>query len=238
MARQRNTSTAVMQRRVEPHDSLDYFPTPPWATRALCKDLSQFFDLADQVVWEPACGEGHMSGPLGEYFGDVHTSDVHDYSDVFPEQGRTHDFALPWDGWSPDCDWVITNPPFRLAEEFIERALSHSSVGCAVLVRTSFLEGIARFNNLFSCNPPFRVLQFTERVAMFKGKLDPNGTTATSYCWVVWLQPEYLERYVGADGMKTVFDWIAPCRKALERHGDYPAAAPSGSDGPLFGGDA
>ena len=32
-----NVSTAVMQRRIEPHDSLDFFPTPPWATRALVK---------------------------------------------------------------------------------------------------------------------------------------------------------------------------------------------------------
>lgn len=28
-------SSAVMARRIEPPDSLDWFPTPPWATRAL-----------------------------------------------------------------------------------------------------------------------------------------------------------------------------------------------------------
>lgn len=32
-----NTSSAVMAQRSEPHDSLDDFPTPPWATRALIK---------------------------------------------------------------------------------------------------------------------------------------------------------------------------------------------------------
>lgn len=36
-----NRSTAVMQRRVEPLDSLDDFPTPPWATRALCEWLEK-----------------------------------------------------------------------------------------------------------------------------------------------------------------------------------------------------
>ncbi|MGH8525505.1 MAG: SAM-dependent methyltransferase, partial [Gammaproteobacteria bacterium] len=30
-----NTSHAVMAQRLEPKDSFDDFPTPPWATRAL-----------------------------------------------------------------------------------------------------------------------------------------------------------------------------------------------------------
>lgn len=34
-----NCSSAVMQQRSEPRDSLDDFPTPPWATRALCEWL-------------------------------------------------------------------------------------------------------------------------------------------------------------------------------------------------------
>lgn len=29
-----NRSSAVMQQRAEPHNSLDDFPTPPWATKA------------------------------------------------------------------------------------------------------------------------------------------------------------------------------------------------------------
>ena len=50
---------------------------------------------------------------------------------------------------------------------------------------------------------------------MHKGKLAPNGSTATAYCWLVW-------RY-GQTG--TEFGWIAPCRKRLERPGDYPVAS-------------
>ena len=36
-----NRSSAVMQQRKEPHDSLDDFPTPPWATRALCEVIAK-----------------------------------------------------------------------------------------------------------------------------------------------------------------------------------------------------
>ena len=68
-----NTSSAVMAQRVEPPDSLDYFPTPPWATRALIEhvivpDLCPAGDVYTASVWEPACGEGHMARPLAEYF--------------------------------------------------------------------------------------------------------------------------------------------------------------------------
>ena len=57
-----NTSHAVMAQRSEPRDSLDDFPTPPWATRALCEKLiGARHDLAGMSVWEPACGQGYMA---------------------------------------------------------------------------------------------------------------------------------------------------------------------------------
>src|SRR3546814_6501707 len=40
-----NTSHAVMAQRVEAHDSLDYFPTPPWATRALIRSEEHTSEL-------------------------------------------------------------------------------------------------------------------------------------------------------------------------------------------------
>lgn len=82
-----------------------------------------------------------------------------------------------------------------------------------MIVRTSFLEGVGRYQNLFSTNPPSIVAQFSERVPMVKGRLTATGSTATSYCWLVWVK--------GATGTKLV--WIPPCRKALERDGDYDA---------------
>src|SRR3546814_2673532 len=106
-----------MQRRVEPHDSLDDFPTPPWATRALCEWLtcreSQPLDMF--FCREPAANRGHMVRPLGEYFAAVSGSDVFDYGAGFPVQ----DYLF---GPLPEAtDWTITHPPFRLAEQFIEQ---------------------------------------------------------------------------------------------------------------------
>lgn len=201
-----NRSTAVMQRRVEAHDSLDDFPTPPWATRALCKFLAgEGFDLAEAFCREPAANRGHMVRPLREHFAAVYASDVHNYGAGF----AVEDYLF---GPVPTpVEWTITNPPFRLAEAFIERALASSSIGVAVLVRSAFLEGVGRWDRLFSARPPSFVLQFVERVVIHKGRLSPNGSTATAYAWVIWLKGD----------TDTRFRWIAPCRRALERAGDY-----------------
>jgi len=199
-----NTSHAVMAQRIEPKESLDFFPTPPWATRALCEWIAPV-DMTS--AWEPACGEGDMVNALSDYFHPVYSSDITDY-------GMSHECKdfLKIDEHTK-YDWIITNPPFNLAEKFAYQALRFANEGVALLVRTSFLEGIARYKNLYSKTPPTDILQFTERVPIHKGKLAPKGSTATAYCWLVWRKDEI--------NNGTAFHWIAPCRKNLEFWYDY-----------------
>lgn len=200
-----NTSYAVMAQRAEPRNSLDDFPTPPWATRALVEHVLTG-NLSSQVCLEPACGAGHMARPLGDYFLRVDAQDVADYGYGSIQDYLQFETKRRW-------DWVITNPPFRLAEDFIARALSHASVGCAFLVRTTFVESVGRYNRLFKDNPPSKVAQFVERVPMVKGRLDKKASTATGYCWLVWTKKP-------TEDPKMV--WIPPCRRDLERPSDYP----------------
>ena len=213
-----NTSHAVMAQRREPAHSLDFFPTPPWATRALCEWLGKLDALHRRSCWDPACGAGDMARPLAEYFREVHASDIHDY-----DYGFRCDFLLT--GGPPKrTDWIITNPPFRLAEQFASTARPLASHGVALLVRTAFLESASRYESLFSTAPPTDILQFVERVPMFKGHLNRSGSTATAYCWLVW---DLHNR-----DRDTRFHWLAPCRKRLERDSDYEPVAP------LFAGAA
>lgn len=224
-----NTSTAVMQRRAPTAaDALDYFPTPPWATRALCEWLMNEAgeETLEQSAWEPACGEMHMAAPLAEYFESVRASDCHPYTpDV-----ELLDFLMPGLVDRGETDWTITNPPFKLAQQFIETALLASRRGCAMFLRSAFLEGQDRYRTLFSTQPPTAVLQFSERVCLLQerlvqlGKPDPfnlkdgapvKAATATSYVWLVWQK--------GAMGGGTTLHWIPPCREHLERPSDYPA---------------
>jgi len=219
----RLTSTAVMSRRAEPADSLDYFPTPPWGTRAFCEHVlpavwGRFPDLYDATVADPACGEGHMAGALADYFPEVLAADIHPYG-----FGGVADFLHPdWEEravmpllGNRRLDWIVTNPPFNLAAQFIDQALTVAWRGCAMLVRSNFAEGQGRYRELFSRRPPQLVAQFVERLPMHKGRWVVNGKSATAYSWFVWLKIK------GAEWNHTRMMWIPPCEAALTRHDDW-----------------
>lgn len=201
-----NTSHAVMSQRVEAGDSPDDFPTPPWATRALLEHVIGTSGLQDLTCLEPACGRGHMSKVLQDYFHEVRCSDAYDYG-----HAPVRDFlSYPYE--TNAVDWVITNPPFRLAEEFVHRSLDVARLGVAMLVRTVFLESVGRYNRLFLNAPPTKFAQFVERVPMVKGRLDEKASTATGYAWLVW-------EHGIKDHSRVI--WIPPCRRKLEKPNDY-----------------
>lgn len=207
-----NTSHAVMAQRHENKESLDDFPTPPWAARALVEHVILEPRVAGQVCWEPAANRGYLTRGLNDYFRYVIETDIANYGN-----NLVADFLDP-ESCESDCpiDWIITNPPFNKAQQFIERALPIARDGVAMLVRTSFMEGVMRYQTLFLARPPDVVAQFSERVPMVRGRCDPKASTATSYAWFVW----YVDG-VRLANKSTLLTWIPPCRKTLERPGDY-----------------
>lgn len=198
-----NKSHAVMAQRIEPSDSLDDFPTPPWAVRSFCEWLSPDPWL---TVLEPACNRGHMVRPLREYFSTVYASDIHDYGHGFDVRDFIEDPPPP-----NSVDWVITNPPFRRAQEFVKAGRRVAYLGVAVLVRSVWAEGVGRYQSLFRDSPPSWILQNVERVPMVRGRYDPKASTATSYSWFVWEH---------AGGRQTRFDWLPPAKSRLFRSAD------------------
>ncbi len=172
---------SVVARRYEPRKSLDYFPTPPWATRAFVSEIlvrRGWLDASD-TVWEPACGEGHMAAVLQEFIEPiVLATDVFDYG-----FGFVTDFLDP--SLILRSDWIITNPPFNAAAQFVRLAATRSNLGVAFIVRLSWLESEERFA-LFAELPPALVAVCSERVSMHRGRWEPAGSSATAYAWVVW----------------------------------------------------
>jgi hypothetical protein len=222
-----------MQRRLEPADSLDYFPTQPWAVRALCEFLSRELgeDLSRRSCWEPACGEGHMVLPLREYFASVRASDCIRYPTFDHEVLDFLEYAV----WAKRdaVDWVITNPPFVGAERFIRRAQRLARRGVVMFVRGAFTESGERYEQLFHPSiAPSYVVTYSERVVLLRnrlirsGALDPfnfnpetfepvRASSATAYSLVIWLPGQHDTRH----------RWIPPCRVDLERDEDFPAYA-------------
>lgn len=205
-----NGARAIMGSREEPSDSLDFFPTPPWATRALLErvfpQVVRRSDCHRQTAWEPACGEGHIAEVLREYFVTVLASDIHDYG-----YGAVSDF-LSDPLYDRRGDWIITNPPFaEKSEAFLLRALELARIGVAIFVRLQWLETEGRYERVFSVHPPTLIAFFAERVNLCKGRWDPEGGTATAYIWLLWVRGQ---------APRAPF-WIAPgCRKQLARDGD------------------
>lgn len=208
MEKKQNTSHAVMAQRHESPDSLDDFPTPPWATRTFLENMLGGRErLSDLDCLEPACNRGYMVRPLKEYFRHVEASDVFDYG-----FGEVSDFLTSGRA-DNSCDWVITNPPFKSAERFAIEGLRVARVGVAMLVRTVFIESVGRYERLFTQYPPTMFAQYVERVPMVKGRLDKKASTATGYGWVVW--------HKNAISTETALNWIPPSRKRYEFSTDY-----------------
>lgn len=161
-------------------------------------------------VWEPAANRGFMVKGLSDYFDTVYASDIHDYGVGYPVHDFLHMGLPPY-----EPNWIITNPPFNIAQDFVETALHIAETGVAVILRSVWAEGIGRYNRVFSKKPPTIILQNVERVPMQRGEYNPDGTSATSYSWFVWNKAN-----MNINNGLTLFDWIPPAKKRLYKPGD------------------
>ncbi len=216
-----------------PWQALEFFPTPPWATRALMdRVLDPLPDPGVMSCWEPCAGLGHMADVLRESFDTVRASDVYHY----PLASGGHSGRLEIDrldfldegqiARAPEVDWIITNPPFSKAAQMLSHALIKARLGVAFLLRMQWLEGETRFREVYADRAPSLVAPFVERVPMCEGGVDPEGSTATMYAWFVWLsEPDAWRRSEAAEWLfgspdDLTVHLIPPCREALWRPED------------------
>lgn len=161
----------------------DYYATDPKALRLLL-ELEGF----SENVWECACGEGHLSKVLEEHGYNVRSTDLIDRG--YGESGV--DF-LEIKDWFYEGD-IITNPPYKYAKEFVEKALEVIADGhkVAMFLKLQFLEGKAR-RELFDKTPPARVYIATGRINCCKNgdfsKNQRESNSAQAYAWFIWEKP-------------------------------------------------
>ena len=147
---------------------MDFYPTPPEVTVALVRFLRERYLMTDaDTVWEPACGDGAMVRALRSEGLTVTASDIQNGFDFLDP-----DFEL-------DGRWIITNPPFSLAEQFIVRAASlHRPF--ALLLKSQYWHSAKR-GRVFNAHPPSYVLPLTWRPD-FTGE----GSSMLDMAWNVW----------------------------------------------------
>lgn len=156
----------------------DFYATDPKAI-----DLLLEKEDFNSLILEPACWWGHLSEKLTEHRYLVTSSDIIDRW-----YGRVKDF-FSYTKW----DWdIITNPPYSLAQEFIEHALKITKpwMKIAMLLKLQFLEGKKR-KEFFKKYPPKIVYVHSERVMCAKNwdfeGLKNSGGSAVAYAWYVWV---------------------------------------------------
>jgi len=154
----------------------DYYATPPIATNKLLlrENFSSF-------ILEPACGEWHISKVLEEKGHKVTSSDLIDRG-----YGEVRDFLTDsMDSWHGD---IITNPPFSMSQEFLEKSMDivRDWQKVAMLLRIQFLEWVKR-NAMFKKYPPKTIYVFSRNIRCAKNGDFANATwNASTYCWFVW----------------------------------------------------
>ena len=160
-------------------ESNDYYATEPRAAELLC-DLFQFSPL----IWEYACGEGHLAKVFEDRGYIVKATDLVDRG-----YGKGGVDFLACD--KPFCGDIITNPPYKYAQEFVEKALSLVSEGhyVAMFLKLTFLEGKSR-KALFESSPPLCVFVSSSRLLCAKNgefdKMREGGGSAVAYGWYIW----------------------------------------------------
>lgn len=171
------TCLGASNHALEERQKEDYYATDPKAANLI---LEVEPDLNN--IWECACGEGHLA-------------------EVFRKAGKLNLATDIVDRGYGDCirDFldenisgyvgdIVTNPPYKYAKEFVEKALEIIPDGHKVcmFLKVTFLEGKAR-KEFFKKYPPKTVYVCSGRIPCAKnGDFDKYPSSAVAYAWYVW----------------------------------------------------
>lgn len=170
----------------------DYYATHPSATEWLCS-----LETFSKDILEPACGEGHISKVLEKHGYNVESFDLIDRG--YGEGGI--DFLQYNEVVDKD---IVSNPPYKLAQEFIEHAMEIVTEGhkVAMFLKLTFLESSGR-KKLFKKYPPKKIWVSSSRIPCGKNgdfydrdkdgniKYDKSGnpkeiSSAVCYAWFIF----------------------------------------------------
>lgn len=159
----------------------DLYETPAVAVEAL-----QRAEHLPPSIWEPACGPGSIVEILRRAGHSVVATDLVDYGCADSSFGI--DFLIEREA-PPDIGAIVTNPPFKLAGEFVAQAL-HLCPRVVMLLRLAFLESQRR-SDILDTGYLARVHVFKNRLPMMhrsgRGtKVAKTNSSAMAFAWFVW----------------------------------------------------
>ena len=175
------SGTSTTRERVEN----DYYATPYDSTKVLLNNV----EFTGNFL-EPCVGGGHIVEVIKQYYPneDIFYMDIVDrgYEDTLVDNFLEHDFK------GQKFDNIITNPPYSLAQEFLEKSMEiiNENGKVAMFLKIQFLEGVKR-KEMFKKYPPKYIYVFTKRQNPWRnGKsVDEKGKPWSStmcFAWFIW----------------------------------------------------
>jgi hypothetical protein len=157
----------------------DTYETPEIAVEKLVQ-VERF----EGAIWEPAAGRGAIVDVLRKHGHQIVATDLIDHG---VGTGRV-DFLLEW---RPLARNVVTNPPYKSADQFAEHAcdlvLSGGGKVC-LLLRLPFLAGLRRREGLFKRHRLSRLWVFSGRLPRMHrvGWDGPRTSSSVDFGWFIW----------------------------------------------------
>lgn len=169
------SSHALTERQTD-----DYYATEPKATEILLEN-----EIFSTEIWECACGEGHISKVLEKHGYNVSSTDL-----IYRGYGEEEPYDFLKSTEKNIEEDIITNPPYKFAQEFVEKALDVVADGhkVAMFLKLQFLEGKAR-KAMFKKYPPKVIYVSSSRLkCAMNGDFEKIGSSAVAYAWFVWIK--------------------------------------------------
>ena len=167
----------------------DYYATDPIAAHLLLEVEPELYN-----IWECACGEGHLAKVFDNENKLNKATDLIDRG-----YGTIENFLLNKEPYHNGD--IVTNPPYKYAQEFVEHALNLVDTGryVCMFLKVLFLESRSR-KQLFQQYPPKTIYVSSSRINCAKnGDFNRYTSSAIAYAWFVW-QKGY--------SAETVVKWI------------------------------
>lgn len=161
----------------------DLYETPPEATLALLEE-----EYLPDHIWEPACGPGSITRCLREAGHTVTASDLIDYGC----EGQTAGVDFLKVTKAPaGLDTIVTNPPYKIANDFVGHAL-HLCPRVIMLLRLNFIAGTKR-SWILDSGVLARIHVFRNRLPMMHrdGWTGPRSTSQTEFAWFVFSRSHF-----------------------------------------------
>lgn len=168
---------------------LEHFETPHWAARAILKK-----EILTSTILDPCCGAGILAHAAKEFYpfpaANIWCFDIHDWgfegcniANFLTPEFKINPIFFERDGFT-----VFMNPPFSLAEKFVEKSFELGARKIICFQRFAWWESQKR-RDFWRAHPPARVYICGDRADCWRHDIplgQRKSSTPTAHAWFVW----------------------------------------------------